>query len=384
MRRIASVTQRFHELKGLQSATFGAALIFAGLVEHSADAESRSAFSGVQALVLANCIYVLAIPTLERGYRHIFGDAVGTRQQKLQSGLLAFVVVAGGMMDAFVPLSGVRPSFMAVGFACCASWILLRDWRWRIHYVAALAAGVAAAIVTASVPAGSSVWTDADPVRAEAYLLAGTLIGLALVWAGVCDHRLLAASLGGGAPATPRRRPLWKTSQTTALAVVAVAGGGMLLAADARGAALMLPLVVWSLLIVGQVFIAVPAAFRGIREFRRDGRVSLSPAPDLHLRSETLNGLLVVALAAAVESTFAIRGLLALTLAAAIGWAATRRPHQWPYDLAASSILAGVGVLSRHAAPAKAFGMLMIAVSLAAILEGLSERRSRITDAHTL
>ena len=74
-------------------------------------------------------------------------------------------------------------------------WVLLRDWRYRPHYVVGLAAGVAGMVITWAVPLGLRVDGYRDAAVAVPYVLNYALIGIALVVTGLLDHRLLARAM---------------------------------------------------------------------------------------------------------------------------------------------------------------------------------------------
>ena len=203
LRRIAFVTQRFVELQGLVPAMFGALLLFDTMGALVAGGPARLS-DAMQPLMLPAIFMGALTPFLQASYRRTFGDVVSTWHQKLLGGLPTTVILVGGVIDMgfeFGTRSG--PSFAAIALAAYSIAVLVRDWPWRPHQLIAASAGVAGAIVTAAVPAAADRW-GADPARAEAFLLAYVLMGVGMVASGLCDHHLLARSMGPGlAPATP-------------------------------------------------------------------------------------------------------------------------------------------------------------------------------------
>ena len=105
IRRVAFVTRRFHDLRGLVPAVFGAGLILATFVEQAGGAPGRWALWTMQPLIFANVVMMFALVALDRGYRRTFGDPVATKWQRGTAGMLCFVVLAGGMIDVFLPRS---------------------------------------------------------------------------------------------------------------------------------------------------------------------------------------------------------------------------------------------------------------------------------------
>jgi hypothetical protein len=387
--RVALVTRRFHELRGLIPASFGGAMIVATLMVHAAGETSRFGSGAFQVLMFANCVNVLGMRALDRSYRQTFGDVVATPRQRLTIGLLPFVVMSGALCDMLLQsVSGQGPSIAAVSFASYAAWIAVRDWRWRIHYVAAAGAGLIAVIVTAAVPAtaASRWWADMDPGRAEVYLLAYTLIGLGMVVAGLFDHRLLATALWPSAPHLPRATP---PSRNAGLRVVAAAfvfflAGGGFLWWGSHATRMALPIALMIAVIFSQVFIAVPEAVRAIREFNRGDRVSLPQGRVLDIGPDTLAVLFVLALAATVEGTIGARGLFVLTLALAMAWLAVSDwPHRKRYLIAAAGA-AALALMTRDIEPARAFAMLVCAASVTVMLEGLFSYRIGTMNADTI
>lgn len=385
--RVAFVTQRFHELRGLIPALFGGALVGATFMVHAAGTASTFGSGPFQALIFANCVYLMALMTLDRSYRQTFGDVVATPRQKFTSGLLPFVVLSGALCDMFLQsISGQGPSIAAVTFASYAAWIVARDWRWRIHYLAAVGVGVTAAVVTAAVPGPLGRWGTMDPARAEAYLLAYILIGLGMVAAGLFDHWLLAKSLRRSEPAVAvagvSRQISNRATRAAAASFVFFLASAGFLWWDAPAAAL--PVLMMGALIFFQVVIAVPDAVRAIRQFNRGGRVSVRQVRVLDLGPGEFVVLFVLALAATVEGAIGIRGLFTMTVALSMAWLAVR---DWPHRkrcLVAAAGAAALVLLTRNIDPARAFAMLVCAASVGIMLEALFTYRTGTRNADTV
>jgi hypothetical protein len=385
--RVAFVTQRFHELRGLMPASFGGALIVAALMVHAAGTASSFGSGPFQALIFANCVYVLAMITLDRSYRQTFGDVVATPRQRFTSGLLPFVVMSGALCDMLLrSVSRQGPSIAALAFASYAAWIASRDWRWRMHYLAAVAAGITAALVTAAVPGTLGRWGDMDPARAEAFLLAYTLIGLGMVAVSLFDHALIAAALRPSTAepqldAHPARGVALRTF--AAASVIALTTGGFVMwRSDAAPVAL--PAVLMVALIFTQVIVAVPDAIRAARELNSGGRVTLRRGRVLHLKPDDLVLLFLLALAAAAESILGTRGFLALTLSLSMAWIAVRDwPHRKGYLVAAAGA-AAIALLTRNIDSARAFAMLVCAASVGIMLEALITYRTGTRNVDTI
>ena len=370
IRRVAFVTRRFHELRGLLPAVFGAALILATIAEQAAGAPEGYQYWALQPLLFANVMYTFGFVALDRSYRQAFGHPVGTAWQRNAAGLFIFTVLIGGLIDSFLPRS---VSLMACALTAYGAWIVVRDWPWRIHFVAAVASGMTAAAVSALAPSGQ------DPLRVYA------LVGVAMVVTGLCDHRLLAASMPGHVSRTAdvgSRRGRYVNR--TIIGILFAAAGTTLLVWDYRSAEVLVRLSMMALLFAIQVAVSIPVAVRGIREFSRDGRVTEPLGPNVNVRDYQVVLLIAAAFSGAMEAVFGIRGLLALTLAAAfVCTAFSTRPvrrHHLPIGLA----FALSGLLGRDAEPFQAFGMLLIAAGLAVLLSCFARHPHETSDAHTI
>ena len=97
--RVAFVTQHFHELRGLIPAAYGGGLIVAALMFHAAGGALTFGSGPLQTLIVANCVYILALNALDRSYRQTFGDVVATPRQRFTSALLPVVVMGGAFCD---------------------------------------------------------------------------------------------------------------------------------------------------------------------------------------------------------------------------------------------------------------------------------------------
>ncbi len=193
--RIALVSRRFQELQGLLPAVMGTLFILASLLSFMFGSP-RWLRGPLGSLMFGFLLIDPFTRYLRRKYRQRFGDVVATSLQKFLGPLSFIAVTFGALIDTVVYQGTARPgpSCAAVALACYSTWVLLRDWQWRPHYLAALAAGLAGAVVTASaspLPAGRGI----DPARTDAFLLAYALAGLGLVITGLFDHSLLASAL---------------------------------------------------------------------------------------------------------------------------------------------------------------------------------------------
>lgn len=375
LRRVAFVALRFHELRGLIPATFGAGLVLSSFLHYQDGAVYRRTSSMLMAVLIANSLHGFAHPHLERGYRTAFGTAVATRRQRLASGLLIVVVAAAGMLDALGPELGaatIAPLMMPLTFVGYSLWIVARDWPWRIHYAAASLAGAAAAGVVALAPPAGHV---------EAWMAANALVGLALLGAGLCDHHLLAVSMRPGSPHPRPPLPIRRRLERVLVAFLLIASGAFMTAEPGAIAdGLLFPMVLGLVLAVG-VLVAIPAAVRGALEFNEHARVTLPAGPRVDLGADILAGIFAVAAAAALESVVRVPGLMIFTAAAAAALTGRRDPAMRVPGAVIAIVLVAFGVLGRQAGPPRALGLLVSAAGVGVLIHASVAGLKRCADA---
>jgi hypothetical protein len=389
VRRIAFVSERYLELQGLGPALLGGALVFDAWLWHALGGAQR-AFDAFQVILFANIAAGLAAPSLQKAYRRTFGDIVATHTQRARASLPTFLIYLGGMIDMGFAMDRPRggPSVAAVMMVAVASWIVLRDWRWRAHYLAAIGAGLAGAIVTAAVPPAPGPYGH-DPARTEAFLLAYVLMGLGLVVSGLLDHHLLMSSLR---PArqddVERERDVPKAAVWLGICAGTPAAVSLVLPDRVLVTALPMALLL-GLLATTIGFVSVQA-FRAWRAFRQ-GRRLMDNGFRVDLDVDVLGALLLVALSVAIGIVSPPAAALALP-AVAIGLAgaalgATRWPerrHELAWTLAALVFL----VVGLRVAPPRAIALFIVVMSSAwtarAAVAMVTPARNRSADANTV
>ena len=381
VRRIAFVSERFFELQGLGPAIFGAALIFATLVHHAVDGPAHF-LNSFQAFMLAMMAANFALVPLQKAYRRTYGDLVPTRTARFLGGLPMMLVYVGGVGDMFVslerPASG--PSLAAVALAAVSSWIVLRDWRWRLHHLAPAAAGVAAAIITATVPASPDRF-GVDPLRGEGYLLAYALMGLGVVLSGLLDHRLLSESFGepSGAAASPAAQARLPGAFWLGLSTVASSGVCLWLSEKTLGFAL--PFIVF----LGPIVVMFIASLcQTARAFRDLGTRRPPPeaGPGIRLDGDVLIAACLIAFAATVDSALSASRTPTLTTLAigtsSLVLAAAKWRERW-YALLWTLAAAVTLYASAHMSPARTFAVLLVTMSSALTVTELARSRTVFT-----
>jgi hypothetical protein len=335
----------------------------------------------------------MAAPSLQRACRRTFGDIVATHAQRVRASLPTFLIYLGGMVDAGFAMEHPRggPSVAAVMMATAACWIVLRDWRWRAHHLAAIGAGVAGAIVTAAVAPAPDRF-GLDPARTEAFLLAYALMGLGLVFSGLLDQHLLMSSLHparqDGVERGARERYVTKAAVWLGICAGAPAAGSLVL--SDRGLALALPRALLLGLLATTIGFVCVQTFDTWRAFRQR-RTLTDDGFRVDLDVDVLVTLLFVALSVAIGIVLPLAASLALPAIAiglaGIALAATRWPerrHELVWTLAALVYL----VVSLRVAPARAIALFIVVMASAwtarAVVAIVTRSRNRSADVNTI
>jgi hypothetical protein len=392
VRRIAFVSERFFELQGLGPALLGGALLFDAWLSHALGAAHRT-FDSFQVGLFAMIVAGQAAPSLLKAYRRTFGDIVATRAQRVRASLPALLIYVGSMADMSAAMDHPRggPSVAAVMMAAAAGWIVVRDWRWRAHYLAALAAGLTGAIVTAAVAPAPDRF-GLDPARSEAFLLAYALMGLGLVFSGLLDHRLLWSSLQPARQddAGPPEREPYVPKAAVWLGICAGAPPAISLALPDRSLVAALPMTLLLGLLATTIGFVSVQTFIAVRAFRH-GRRLKDGGFRVDLDVEVLAALQFVALSIAIGIVLPPAMAMALP-AMAIGLAgmslaATRWPerrHELAWTLAALVFLA----VSVRVTPPRAIVLFIVVMAAAwtarAAVTIVTASRYRSADAHTV
>lgn len=380
IRRIAFVSQRFLELQGLAPALFGAGLVAGALMIHLDGATTSS--TAFQPFLLGNLAWGMGIMYLQRGYRRTFGDVVATGAQKFLSGMPILLVMAGALADMLIQDAGKpAPTVAGIVLASTSAVIVLRDWPWRGHHLAGVAAGLTSVMVTSVVPTTVDRWGGIGPGRVEAYLLAYTILGLGLIATGLMDHRLLAESLrppeSPGVADDERNRAHIPMSVLLA-GLTSLVWGGAAWALDARVLVSLLP--VFLLLGVGllQMVVAIRDLRVSARAMARSERPPALFAPVLTVSGDVLAAAFVVAVAAAVDSTIFPQHLpvsLFTGVALSSAWIAARDWDRRKHYLVVGITAALVLLFGRRLDPARAFAVFLSAVSGALAIAWTVEAR---------
>jgi hypothetical protein len=397
--RIGFVTRRFYELQGLGTVLFGCGIVLTVVMAHAIGSGSYYQRFPLQVLVFGNFVSLFAAGPVARHYRQNFGNPEAPTRRKATAGLLGMLVMAGGCGDATLQLSNANgPSVSAVVLAGYALCVAARDWRWRLHYLVAAAAGLIGVVATAAVPAGADVFGPAFAARGETFLLSYTLLGLALVVVGFLDHRLLASSLDRGDGPVSEMPESAKVRGSNGLSRAAIgmcfflgAGGPLVwLSPAAVGSAL--PMTLLLALVCSQFAVAI---LQNGASWRHAAHVLTSttshgppPAerPTSRIGADSLLPLCLVALAGALDAwvlPYGVPRLLALATAFWSLWVAVRDWRYRPYYLFGALAIAAAVFYGTARPSAVAFAGLIVAVGGSAALEGaldhwLSGRRRRI------
>jgi hypothetical protein len=364
--RIRFVTERFTELEGLIPATFGASLIIGALLAHGVG-HVPGREPGRLVLMMTYSMVGFGTP-LHGLYRRTFGDVVATIRRTPFSAVISVLVMLGVMADLNFPHSTTpRPSFAAVALTLSSIWIVLRDGRWRVHYLVAVAAGVAAVAVTGAVPSPDRWHFDA--AGSEAHLLAYSLIGLGILVAGLFDHHLLASTLRPARLERDREpEPAGDPAgggltRVVVATIFCAAGAGGLWALSVRISPLMWPLFLLLALLVTLLLI---------------NRLPVDNLHKLDIGTDTLVLIFLLALAATIDGALLPRaapGTLAIAIGLASAWTAAKDwPHRQHY-LIGTVASAIVVVLGMRVDPARALAIFVLATAGAIAVEALIDWR---------
>jgi hypothetical protein len=378
--RIAFVTRRFHELKGLKTASFGMGLLAGCLVYQWQMVSGRHLVGPLQIFITGNIVQALSSRELDRRYRETFGDPVASTGARVDrvgwDALVGVVLTSGALADSFVRANGRGPSVAALLLASWSLFIVVRDWPRRIHHLTVVVASVAAAVVTAAVlPVTKAQWSAVDPARAPAFLLAYALLGIGLVAAGLLDHHLLASSLRPAHPPAEKRLEdrVGRRDLTRALiaGLFCVGASGSLWWFSPLTIGLGFPLVLVIAGALGQLVLSI----RDIRLWSRSvNHGECVPVDPLRLDTHTLALMFAVAVAAAVDCTLGSPPV-PMALAGAIGaWSAWVAVRDWRdrqhYLIGAMASIVGMLVIGRGV-PARGFAVLVCATAGALTAEFL-------------
>jgi hypothetical protein len=279
------------------------------------------------------------------------------------------------MQAQFAGRSG--PSVAALALGCCSLWIVLRDWPWRLHHLVGATAGLLAATVTAAIPASPDAF-GIDPPRANAFILAYSLVGLGLVCNGFGDHILLRrwlqpvgdANDAPGALAWVGFRRAWcgMCAAAASLAVLALPDTWLGL----FPAALMLAFIAG---------VVVPSLADTLRAARNLGKRPLvAPERGAILRTATaeLAAAVAVAVSASVQVILLWPGrpiLLALSIVFASGaLAMAARARRASHAIRSAAVLVALTVFP-VLSPPRAVIALVCALAVAVMVDGLRETR---------
>lgn len=375
VRKIAFVSQRFLELQGLIPAVFGGAIVLAAVMNQAlGGGTSGSATPILLFWMLAGSTPATAL--LQRSYKRTFGDLVATRTQRFLAILQTTVIYAGVMIDLFLASRGhaAGPSFAALALMAYSSAVIVRDWPYRSHHVIALAAGIAATYVTASVPSAPDRWLDA--LGNATHLLAYTLIGLGLVVTGLFDHQLLASALRPGAAAGRIHvSPLPVTIVRTTFAAAVCATAALFLQIDPRWIVVGFPTTLMVVLLSVCIVIAIAQIVRAVREFPN---VRPPAMPEVRVDGHATASMAAVALAAGLQAVLLPHRppvLLHAAVAVACAWLALSNwRDRRAYALVTAAAVAAMPFVLRASA-ARGFLVSVFAISAGFFLHGVDAWR---------
>jgi hypothetical protein len=376
--RIAFVTRRFDELKGLQTALAGAGLLFGAVAGGFLSASSGYAADPFQSVMFGAIAFGYGHQLFWRRYRDTFGRIQPGRFDVARLvAMPTFGLIVGAVIDMASGGHRQWPSYAAVGVAVSSAAILIRDGRWRPHYMIPLAAGLLGVAVTAAVPPLAFALPHApDPRRAAVYLFAYMMLGLSVMAAGLLDHLLLARTLtprqqgDSRASATARMRAASRHTPWAALsALVAL----VTLAARSPYMTVMMPLAVASSFFCLTIAQACVNTVRLARRFPH-GTLPHEPfAFDVH----TAAAVFLVAVGALIDGVRLDAAPMVSAVAIALASGATAL-RDWPvrrhYLAGVAAALVAIAIMRRPSS-ADAFTTLFFAAAAALTFETYRDGR---------
>ena len=173
VRRIAVVTRRFSELRGLQSVALGLWVLSLLFRRRFPAIDWLLSWSLLIAIVLIRAYYTSRFGRIERADGNRFWWAL-------------WIGISAALVDTIIYARGV-PSAFFFTIAAFSAGTVIRDWPFRTHRIVLAAAALAASVTFAGI-------TD-DASRAAWLRRTVQVLGVALIIAGAGDHRLLTATL---------------------------------------------------------------------------------------------------------------------------------------------------------------------------------------------
>ena len=368
--RIAFVTRRFNELKGLQPATTGAILLVGSVLLRFLFASSTYAIEPAFFLNAAMVSYSFGWVVFEPRYRATFGRTHSTLGEA--GVVLPMMLMVVGLTIDFVVSKVVHqyiPSAAAIALALSSFVVVVRDWRWRVHHVIPLAAAIIAVVLTAAVPAVRPAFSwEGDSLRGSVFLLAYAFIGAGMIAAGLLDHALLLRTLrptgvAASEPVSPRRSQAGRSESRLA----ALVGGCALLTLFFPPGEMVLALPL-ALTMVG--FALSMIFFRRARRLQKYAPQAI-PAEPLDVTRDIVVPLIVLAVAGIIDVALSSAGPVVST--AAIGaWSLSIAVRGWPthrHYLLGAVTAAGLLLLMPHLVPAQAVTVCVLATAAALAIE---------------
>lgn len=185
LRRIRLVSERYHELQGLRGALIGSAFTLSMGLYLVATGWNDGVIHVGFAIGLALAITILGMRWLDGYYEISFGrEKPGAAAQRLGTFVIPVSGLLGMILDDWLPGSSNGGIFMGLGAFWL--WIALRDWPLRGYHLIGAIAGFTAAGAQLTVAARHAP----DSALAAGFLV----IGVAAMWTGFADHRLLTSS----------------------------------------------------------------------------------------------------------------------------------------------------------------------------------------------
>lgn len=190
LKRIRLIAERFGELQGVRLALAGSVFTLVFGTYLIAEPPNGGASIWI-AMVGSFACFGLGERWVSRYYESTYGRLSPKRAPSVYAGFAGGIAIVTGLF-AIDKMFGVPPPASSLVFAAPAAlWVVVRDWPFRWHHLAAAVAGVCAFVLQTTPQAAAAP----DMAVAAGFLL----IGVVYVPIGFLDHRLLAAAMRGPA-----------------------------------------------------------------------------------------------------------------------------------------------------------------------------------------
>jgi hypothetical protein len=179
--RVRLVTSRYRELHGLFTALIGCVFCVLAAIA------SLQPPSGYLAAAMIACFIAMLAGSqwIEQYYLRHFGRVRTSAETTWRSWIWVVGFSAASALDGNT-LGNSLPATAPLLIGLHSLWVVFRDWPLRSYHVVVVVAGMLTSLLYCRAT---------EQTRADWFIAAGFLLGIAFIVAGMGDHRLLASIL---------------------------------------------------------------------------------------------------------------------------------------------------------------------------------------------